>query len=64
MQKKTKKKTGINEHLYSKPLWPFLKGTETKYEMKTRRVLINKERKHKEEEDLETSWFWQKFPSS
>ena len=29
----------------SRPLWSFLKGTETKYEMKTKRVLINKEQK-------------------
>ena len=31
-----------NEHW---PLWPFLKGTETKYEMKANRVLISKEQK-------------------
>ena len=30
---------------YSRPLWPFLKGTETKYVMKTKRVLISKEQK-------------------
>ena len=35
-------KTGTNEHLYSKPLWPFLKGIKMKYGMKTRRVLIIK----------------------
>ena len=34
-----------NEHWYSRPLWPILKGTETKYEMKTKRVLISKEQK-------------------
>ena len=39
------KETGTNEHWYSRPLWPFLKGTETKYEMKTKRVLISKEQK-------------------
>ena len=44
MQKKNKHKQQ-NEHFYSKPLWPFLKGTGTKYEMKTRRVLINKQQK-------------------
>ena len=44
MQKRNRYKQ-TNEHLYSKPLQPFLKGTETKHEMKTRRVLINIERK-------------------
>ena len=34
-----------NEQWYSRPLWPFLKGTETKYEMKTKLVLISKEQK-------------------
>ena len=34
-----------NEHWYSRPLWPFLNVTETKYKMKTKRVLINKEQK-------------------
>ena len=32
-----------NERRYSRPLLPFLKETETKYEMETKRVLINKE---------------------
>ena len=42
-----------NEHWY---LWSFLKGTETKYEMKSKRVLIivkNKNR-YKKEKDVET----------
>ena len=34
-----------NEHLYSRPLIPSLKGTETKYEMETKHLLIDKERK-------------------
>ena len=34
-----------NEHWYSRPLWLFLKETETKYEMKTKRILISKEQK-------------------
>ena len=33
------------EQWYSRPLWPFLKGTETKYQMKTKRDLISKEQK-------------------
>ena len=39
-----------------RPLWPFLKGTETKYQMKTKRVFISKEQKarYKKEEDAET----------
>ena len=40
---KNAKETGTNEHLYSKLLQPFLKWTETKYEMKTKCVLINKD---------------------
>ena len=32
------KETGTNEHLYSRFPITFLKGTETKYEMKTKRV--------------------------
>ena len=43
MQKK--KQVQTNEHWYSRPLWPFLKGTATKYEMKTKRVLISEEKK-------------------
>ena len=39
------KETGTNEQWYSRSVWPFLKGTETKYEMKTKRVLISKEQK-------------------
>ena len=41
------KGTGTNEQTnrYSRPLLPFLKGTETKYEMENKRVLINEERK-------------------
>ena len=44
---KCKKKQVKNEQTnrYSRPRWPFLKGTETKHEIKTKRVLINKERK-------------------
>ena len=42
MQKKNRYKR-TNEHQYS-PI-PLVKGTETKYDMKTKRVLINKERK-------------------
>ena len=34
-----------NEHWYSRPLIPSLKGTETKYEMETKHLLIDKERK-------------------
>ena len=36
-----------NEHLYSQPLESFVKRTETKYEMKTKCVLINKEQRAK-----------------
>ena len=42
------KETGINEQTNTDildPLQPLIKGTETKYQMKTKRVLINKERK-------------------
>ena len=42
------KETGTNEQTNTDildPLQTLLKGTETKYEMKTKRVLINKERK-------------------
>ena len=45
MQKGTGTNERTNEHWYSRPLWPFLKGTETKYEMKAERVLIRKEQK-------------------
>ena len=45
-QKCKKEQVQSNERtLNSRPLWPFLKGTETKYEMKTKRVLISKEQK-------------------
>ena len=36
-----------NQHLYPKPLESFVKRTETKYEMKTKCVLINKEQRAK-----------------
>ena len=42
------KETGTNEQTNTDildPLQTLLKGTETKYEMKTKRVLINNERK-------------------
>ena len=42
------KETGINEQTNTHILSPynlFSRGTETKYEMKTKHVLINKERK-------------------
>ena len=53
-----------NEHWYSRPLWPFLKGTETKYEMKTKRVLINKEQnRYKKEEHVETRRLDRNSPS-
>ena len=45
MQKETGTNKQTNQYWYSRPLWPFLKGSETKYEMKAKRVLINKERK-------------------
>ena len=53
-----------NQHLYPKPLESFVKRTETKYEMKTKCVLINKEQRakaDKKEEDVGTLWFDRKF---
>ena len=44
-----------NEPWYSRPLRPFLKGTETKYEMKTKRALLVKNKNiYKKEEDRDT----------
>ena len=45
LQTKMRKGTGTNEkneHWYSRPLSPFHKGTETKYEMKNKWLSINK----------------------
>ena len=51
------KETGTNEQTNTILQTPmtFSQGSERKYEMKTKRVLINKERnRYKKEEDVET----------